>query len=106
MVARASRCLASLVGSSCLKYALVLMQDFHPLVRDWFNARFGVATEPQRRSWPQIRAGHDVLIGAPIGSGKTRAAFLVCLDRLVARAAETGDFDDRTEVAMCRRSKL
>ena len=39
-----------------------------------------------------------MLISAPTGSGKTLAAFLICLDRLIARAAGGGMLDDQTEV--------
>jgi ATP-dependent Lhr-like helicase len=63
-------------------------EPFHPLVGAWFAARFSQPTEPQVRAWPLIRAGHDVLVSAPTGSGKTLAAFLICLDDLVARAAQ------------------
>jgi len=59
--------------------------------------RFDCATEPQLLGWPEIRAGHNVLISAPTGSGKTLAAFLICLDRLV-RAARQGALADATEV--------
>jgi ATP-dependent Lhr-like helicase len=69
----------------------------HPLVRDWFVARFGTATEPQEQGWPHIVAGRTTLISAPTGSGKTLAAFLACIDRLV-RKALSGDLQDRTEV--------
>ena len=69
----------------------------HPLVRDWFVARFGTPTEPQEQGWPHILAGHTTLISAPTGSGKTLAAFLACIDRLV-RKALAGDLQDRTEV--------
>ena len=72
-------------------------QDFDPLVEEWFRTRFGVPTEPQVLGWPEIRAGHDVLISAPTGSGKTLAAFLICLDRLV-RAARAGELPNTTEV--------
>ena len=34
---------------------------FDPLVREWFEARFSAATEPQKLGWPEIRAGSDVL---------------------------------------------
>src|ERR1022692_2127272 len=68
------------------------------MVRDWFSQRFAAATEPQVLGWPEIRAGHDILISAPTGSGKTLAAFLLCLDRLV-RAARLGPLPNRTEVA-------
>ena len=43
----------------------------HPLVRDWFVARFGTPTEPQVEGWPHIMAGKTTLISAPTGSGKT-----------------------------------
>lgn len=58
------------------------LELFHPLVRGWFERRFGAPTEPQRRGWPEIAAGKHTLIAAPTGSGKTLAAFMVCLDRL------------------------
>jgi ATP-dependent helicase Lhr and Lhr-like helicase len=64
-----------------------VIETFHPLVSEWFAARFPQPTEPQLRSWPLIRAGQDVLVSAPTGSGKTLAAFLSCLDDLVTRAA-------------------
>ncbi len=71
--------------------------DFDPLVVEWFKTRFGSPTEPQILGWPEIRAGHDVLISAPTGSGKTLAAFLICIDRLV-RAARAGELSNETEV--------
>ena len=58
---------------------------------------FRRATEPQVRGWPEIRAGHDVLISAPTGSGKTLAAFLTAIDGLVRRA-RLGPLPDQTEV--------
>ncbi|MDP7690891.1 MAG: DEAD/DEAH box helicase [Vicinamibacterales bacterium] len=73
------------------------MQDFHPLIAEWFRGRFAAATPPQREAWPRIRAGRDVLVSAPTGSGKTLAAFLICLDRLVAVGLE-GRLDDRIDV--------
>ena len=73
------------------------LAGFDPLVRDWFTQRFAAATEPQILGWPEIRAGHDILISAPTGSGKTLAAFLLCLDRLV-RAARLGPLPNQTEV--------
>jgi ATP-dependent helicase Lhr and Lhr-like helicase len=69
----------------------------HPLVRDWFVAKFGTATEPQEQGWPHILAGETTLICAPTGSGKTFAAFLACIDRLV-RKAIAGNLEDKTEV--------
>jgi ATP-dependent Lhr-like helicase len=69
----------------------------HPLVQEWFAARFGSPTEPQEQGWPSILAGKSTLICAPTGSGKTLAAFLACIDRLI-RKALGGRLEDRTEV--------
>src|SRR5215470_12492267 len=69
----------------------------HPLVRDWFVARFGTPTEPQEQGWPHILKGETTLISAPTGSGKTLAAFLICIDSLV-RQALSGDLTDRTKI--------
>jgi ATP-dependent Lhr-like helicase len=69
----------------------------HPIVAEWFVAKFGTPTEPQEQGWPHILAGRTTLISAPTGSGKTLAAFLACIDRLVRRAL-AGDLSDRTEV--------
>ena len=80
----------SAVASPALSWA-------HPLVREWFTARFGTPTEPQEQGWPHILAGHTTLISAPTGSGKTLAAFLACIDRLVCKAL-AGGLRDRTEV--------
>jgi ATP-dependent helicase Lhr and Lhr-like helicase len=75
----------------------VSLEWAHPLVREWFVERFATPTEPQEQGWPHILAGHATLISAPTGSGKTFAAFLACIDRLV-RKALAGDLQDRTEV--------
>ena len=55
--------------------------EFHPAVAAWFRRRFpGGATEPQRRAWPRILSGEDVLVASPTGSGKTLTGFLVAID--------------------------
>ncbi|MDQ6826615.1 MAG: DEAD/DEAH box helicase, partial [Candidatus Eremiobacteraeota bacterium] len=64
-----------------------MIEHFHPLVGEWFAARYGQPTEPQIQGWPLIRSGNDVLICAPTGSGKTLAAFSLCLNDLLVRAA-------------------
>ncbi|HEY2759440.1 MAG TPA: DEAD/DEAH box helicase, partial [Pirellulales bacterium] len=70
---------------------------FHPIVENWFRQRFGEPTEAQRRGWPEIMAGRNTLIAAPTGGGKTLAAFLACLDRLL-REAIAGTLTDATRV--------
>ena len=67
--------------------------EFSPPVAAWFARRFPSPTESQRRGWPAIASGRDTLIAAPPGSGKTLAAFLVLIDRLVRRAL-AGDLAD------------
>src|SRR5579864_1096563 len=82
--------LVNLPPSSALEWA-------HPLVREWFECKFGTPTEPQELGWPHILAKRDTLICAPTGSGKTLTAFLACIDVLV-RKAVAGDLLDQTEV--------
>ncbi|HET8540738.1 MAG TPA: DEAD/DEAH box helicase [Anaeromyxobacter sp.] len=65
-----------------------MLETFHPLVRRWFERRFGEPTEPQALGWPEIAAGRDVLVSAPTGSGKTLAAFLFAIDGLLREALE------------------
>jgi ATP-dependent Lhr-like helicase len=56
---------------------------FHPAVREWFGETFGRPTEPQAKGWPPIARGESTLVLAPTGTGKTLAAFLWCIDRLM-----------------------
>lgn len=58
------------------------MQSFSPIVKEWFLQNLGEPSEPQKKGWPEIAAGRNVLICAPTGSGKTFAAFLKCLDMI------------------------
>lgn len=59
------------------------LDAFHPAVSRWFNGAFPAPTAAQAAAWPAIRAGHDVLVSAPTGSGKTLTAFLTAIDGLV-----------------------
>ncbi len=56
---------------------------FHPAVRSWFEDVFPAPTAPQVEGWPAIARGESTLILAPTGTGKTLAAFLWCIDRLM-----------------------
>jgi len=73
------------------------LAPFHPVVRRWFAERLGEPSRPQVEGWPLIQAGHDVLIAAPTGSGKTLTAFLAALDSLFRLALE-GTLTDCTQV--------
>jgi ATP-dependent helicase Lhr and Lhr-like helicase len=79
-----------MVGSSPL-------EQFHPLVREWFAGAFARPSPPQELGWPPIAAGRHALLCAPTGSGKTLAAFLWAIDGLV-RSAISGILQDQTSV--------
>ena len=56
---------------------------FQPAVRAWFEAVFATPTLPQVSGWPAIARGETTLILAPTGTGKTLAAFLWCINRIM-----------------------
>jgi ATP-dependent Lhr-like helicase len=70
---------------------------FHPLIAEWFQDSIGVPTDVQVEAWPAIQSGRDALIAAPTGSGKTFAAFLASIDRLL-RQALARELEDQTQV--------
>jgi ATP-dependent Lhr-like helicase len=75
------------------------LASFHPALRAWFERRFPEGpTEPQAAGWPAIAQGRDTLIAAPTGTGKTLAAFLVCIDRLYREFQGAGVLDDETHL--------
>jgi ATP-dependent Lhr-like helicase len=67
-----------------------LFAGFHPVTEAWFRAVFDAPTTPQRAGWPVIARGESALILAPTGTGKTLAAFLWCLDRLMLQPLPEG----------------
>ncbi len=69
----------------------------HPVTAEWFMTKFGTPTEPQIQGWPSILAGAPTLISAPTGSGKTFAAFLVFIDKLLRQSIE-GSLASATQV--------
>ncbi|ABF39389.1 ATP dependent helicase, Lhr family [Candidatus Koribacter versatilis Ellin345] len=56
---------------------------FHPPVRDWFTAVFDAPTRPQTLGWESIARGDSTLVLAPTGTGKTLAAFLWAINRVM-----------------------
>ena len=79
------------------EYIRVSTSHFHPIIREWFAARFLQPTEAQSEGWAAVSEGRHALIAAPTGSGKTLAAFLTCIDRLVRQGLE-GELPDSTQV--------
>ncbi len=63
-----------------------------PYVAEWFRRRYGSFTPPQRMAIPEIKAGRNVLISSPTGTGKTLAVFLALLDTLY-------DYGEKGELA-------
>src|SRR5438876_7726696 len=53
----------------------------------WFLERVGAPTAAQRLAWPAVAAGRNLLLSAPTGTGKTLAAFLPLLGRLLDPAS-------------------
>src|ERR1700684_3474042 len=66
--------------------ALATLPDF---AARWFVSRFGEPTPAQRMAWPVVTTGCHLLLSAPTGAGKTLAAFLPLLGKLIADAQET-----------------
>ena len=66
-------------------------ESLAPSVRG-FLAETGIRdpTPPQVQAWPLIARGEDVLVVAPTGSGKTEAALLPLLSRLVSEGHGEG----------------
>src|SRR6476646_1495845 len=76
----------------------LLPQDFHPVIRRWWESRFGDPTPAQSEGWSAIRRGEHTLIAAPTGSGKTLAAFLTAIDELFRESTENGELPDEVRV--------
>ncbi|TAK84601.1 MAG: DEAD/DEAH box helicase [Betaproteobacteria bacterium] len=76
----------------------LLPQDFHPVLRRWWEGRFAEPTPAQLEGWNAIRRGEHTLIAAPTGSGKTLAAFLTAIDRLLREGLEQGGLPDEVRI--------
>lgn len=73
------------------------LDQFHPIIRQWFHSRFQGPTEPQAQGWPAIARNEHTLIAAPTGSGKTLTAFLAAIDRLF-QEAQRGELPEELRV--------
>ncbi len=63
---------------------------FDAEIAAWFRERYGKPTAVQEAAWPAIAAGTHLLLSAPTGTGKTLAAFLWAIQRLLDGSWETG----------------
>ncbi len=66
------------------------LEIFHPFIRQWFLEKVGTPTDIQKKAWPAIAKGRNVLVTAPTGCGKTLAAFLWGINQLVQGAWPMG----------------
>ena len=73
------------------------LELFGKAARDWFEQSIGRPTAVQEQGWPQVASGQSVLISAPTGTGKTLAAFLWHIDRLL-QLAEKNSLEDKVYV--------
>lgn len=58
-------------------------------VTQWFVHQFTAPTPAQAAAWPIIQSGHNLLLAAPTGTGKTLAAFLAILNHLALEHARS-----------------
>lgn len=83
-----------------------MLKRFSPATGDWFRGAFAEPTAAQRGAWEAISAGHNALVVAPTGSGKTLSAFLWAIDRVFHdRASAKPEADADADAAAQRRSK-
>ncbi|MFZ2243069.1 MAG: DEAD/DEAH box helicase, partial [Gordonia amarae] len=64
-----------------------VLNRFSAPTRRWFTGAFSAPTSAQTGAWSAIADGHNTLVIAPTGSGKTLSAFLWALDRLARDTA-------------------
>ena len=72
------------------------LNNFHPVIRHWFEDQFGEPTPVQSAAWQTIDRNEDTLIAAPTVSGKTLAAFLSSINRLLQSGLHNRLHDETT----------
>jgi len=71
-----------------------ILRVMHPLVKEWFFAKFKEFSQPQLHGVMPIHERKNILISAPTGGTKTLTAFLSIINYLVDFAVR-GELDDK-----------
>ena len=66
-----------------------MLSLLHPVIADWFRAKYSKVTEAQSMAVPVIHGRESVLVSSPTGSGKTLTAFLSIVGVTMARLWNT-----------------
>src|SRR5690625_2626009 len=66
-----------------------VLDAFSAATRSWFVHSFAPPTKPQLGAWETFACDQHALVIAPTCSGKTLAAFLSAIDRLISQPAES-----------------
>ncbi len=61
-----------------------IKQWFSPLIAEWFSRKYHTPTNAQKLVWQQAASDEHMLLTSPTGTGKTLAAFLTAIDRLIS----------------------
>jgi ATP-dependent helicase Lhr and Lhr-like helicase len=60
------------------------LESFHPLLRKWFEQKYGQPTDVQNIAWTSFQNSEHFILSSPTGSGKTLAAFLAAINNLIS----------------------
>ncbi|RLG70587.1 MAG: ATP-dependent helicase [Candidatus Iainarchaeum archaeon] len=71
-----------------------IFKALNPLLAEWFKAKFGRFTEPQRYAIMNILRRENTLISAETGTGKTLSAFAAILSYLIT-LSERNELEDK-----------
>ncbi|MEM4718424.1 MAG: DEAD/DEAH box helicase, partial [Desulfurococcaceae archaeon] len=75
-----------------------VLGSLRPYVRAWVTRKYNDLTPVQRKTIPVVKAGHNVLVSSPTGTGKTLAVFLGIIDNMYEYYEKHGYLPDEIHV--------